>query len=138
MRRRALLAAVGTSCVAVGGCLGDGSDTDGKPDPTGTVDPRGDIPLVIHNQRDATSTVTVTVTAKSTTVFEKTAELDVGESTTLDPGLDETGEGYELIAETDGGRRDTLPFTVDDFALRNRLKLLVWILEDRVDTGIQE
>ena len=138
MRRRALLTAVGTGCVALGGCLGDDTGDDGEPDPTGTSDPRGDIPLVIHNQRDATSTVTVTVTAKSTTAFEETVELEADESTTLDPGLDETGESYELIAETDGGRRDTLPFTVDDFALRNRLKLLVWILEDRVDTGIQE
>jgi hypothetical protein len=137
MRRRALLAAVGTGCVTLGGCLGDETDDDGT-SPNGTADPQGTIPIRIDNQRDATSTVTVSVTDQDGTVFEDTVEVTAGESTTLDPGLDETGEGYELIAETETGRRDTLPFTVEDYDRRNRVKLLVWITEDRLETGMQE
>ncbi|WP_424017841.1 hypothetical protein ACOZ4N_18535 [Halorientalis pallida] len=138
MRRRALLAAVGTGCVALGGCLGDDADIDDGASPSGSADPEGNVPIRIDNQRDATSTVTVTVTAESATVFEDTVDVAAGESTTLDPGLDETGEGYELIAETDDGRRDTFPFSIEEYDLQNRSKLLVWITEDRLETGIEE
>jgi len=139
MRRRALLAAVGTGCVALGGCLGnDTGDTDGGPDPTGTFDPRGDIALVVRNHRDAASTVTVTVTADGTTVFEDTVKLDADESTTLDPGLDVTEDGYELLVETEDGSAETFPFTVEDFDIQHGSNIEVDVLPDRLRMAMQE
>lgn len=138
MRRRALLAAVGAGCIALGGCLGDDEPIDGDTATKEPDDPGGNIAIRIDNQRDVISIVTVTVTARSATVFEDTVEVAASELVTLDPSLDETGEGYELIAETDDGRRDTYPFSIEGYDVRNSVKLLVWIDEDRLETGMQE
>ncbi|RXK51919.1 hypothetical protein [Halorientalis pallida] len=130
MRRRALLAAVGAGCVALGGCLSDGSDDTPVPttEPasaldsapttttnsttgsgsTGTFDFAEDVGISVANYSEPTRTVTATVTADGATTFEDSVTLATRESTMLDPGIDEKGE-YELIAETDGGRRDSLP-----------------------------
>ncbi|SDF04173.1 hypothetical protein [Halorientalis regularis] len=138
MRRRALLAAARTGCIGFGGCLGDRSDA--TPDPstkptsttdadpitaaaptvdsgsTGTFESAEDIGISIANYSEPTRTVTATVTADGATIFEDSATLATRESTMLDPGIDEKG-GCELIAETDGGRRDSLPVRIGEYHL---------------------
>jgi hypothetical protein len=143
MRRRALLAAVGAGCVAVGGCLGDGSDTPtdgGDPsDTTGSESaPASDTDIEISNDTDTTRSVTVTITDSGETIFEESVTLDAGEMRRLDPGPVPKGTGYELIAETETGRRDTLPFGVDDYDVREGSNLLVWISQEGLETGMQE
>lgn len=134
MRRRPLLAAVGASCLALGGCL-DGRNGS---HPTETVDSTGDIAVVIDNQRDERATVTVTITADTATVFEDSVTVQAGEFVRLDPGLHEPGSGYELIAETQEGRRDDFPFGIEEYDLQQGSNLLVWLSDGRVRTGMEE
>ena len=156
--RRSFLGSGGASVFAVlAGCIGETtspeaptespvdtprSATPTEPEPnnsntTVTSNPTDPIEVEYVNETDAEQLVQYSITRDSTTVSEGELTVPSGDVSSVHSDIKRMGE-YELHVSVETLDEVTYPFDIEEYDLRMGSNLVVWMYEDKIETGIEE
>lgn len=145
LQRRTLLQIVTGLAVGLSGCSGSlGTDTGTSPDST-AEQPSGstagesepdDIHVVIHNHLPRSITASVELSTGQTAFVDDEVTIERDGFTSLDTGIDETGQ-YDAVVVVDDRERE-VPLTVEEYDLEAGSNVIFWIDEDVIRYGMED
>jgi hypothetical protein len=137
LQRRAFLQVATGVGVGLTGCSSiEGTGTETPTDSTDASPEGQPIHVVIHNHLSQAITVTVNLSTEQTVLVDTEATIEPDGSTSLDTGIDETGQ-FDLKVVSDN-RKKEISFEVEEYDLEMGSNIIFWIEEDEIRYGIEE